>query len=104
MPALEHVVDLRIPSADAHSYTAYRRTSRAEPGQKGSPKPGEIAGYIYDVEDGGQAEGVLLTHKNFCANVNAIDGLYEITPEDQLARRSCSGPTPSGRPRSSTRS
>jgi long-chain acyl-CoA synthetase len=83
MPALEHVVGLHLPPSDAHSYAAFVDKGKAAPVPVQNPDPNEIAGYIYTSGTTGKPKGVLLTHKNFCANVNAIDGLYEITPEDR---------------------
>ncbi len=83
MPSLEHVIGLHLAPSDAHSYAAFVDKGKAAPVPVQEPEPTEIAGYIYTSGTTGKPKGVLLTHKNFCANVNAIDGLYEITPEDR---------------------
>lgn len=83
MPALEHIVGLHLPPSDPNSYAAFSEKGRAAPVPFQHPDPSEIAGYIYTSGTTGKPKGVLLTHKNFCANVNAIDGLFDITPEDR---------------------
>jgi long-chain acyl-CoA synthetase len=83
MPALEHVIGLHLPPGDPNSYAAFIDRGKASPVPFENPDPEEIAGYIYTSGTMGKPKGVLLSHKNFCANVNAIDGLFDITPEDR---------------------
>jgi len=83
MPTVQHVVGLHLPESDDNSFAALTAAGAKAPAPLEQPEPDEIAGYIYTSGTTGKPKGVLLSHKNFCANVNAIEGLFPITPEDR---------------------
>ncbi|HVJ21134.1 MAG TPA: long-chain fatty acid--CoA ligase [Polyangiaceae bacterium] len=83
MPTVQHVVGLHLPESDDNSFAALTAAGAKAPAPFEQPEPDEIAGYIYTSGTTGKPKGVLLSHKNFCANVNAIEGLFPITPEDR---------------------
>ena len=83
MPTVQHVVGLHLPESDDNSFAALTAAGAKAPAPFEQPEPDEIAGYIYTSGTTGNPKGVLLSHKNFCANVNAIEGLFPITPEDR---------------------
>jgi len=80
---VQHVVGLHLPESDDNSFAALTAAGAKAPAPFEQPEPDEIAGYIYTSGTTGKPKGVLLSHKNFCANVNAIEGLFPITPEDR---------------------
>ncbi len=83
MPSVEHVIGLHLPESDPNSFKALLESGDADPAAVEQPDPEEIAGFIYTSGTTGKPKGVLLSHKNFCANVNAHLGLFPITPEDR---------------------
>jgi long-chain acyl-CoA synthetase len=83
MPTVEHIIGLHLPESDKNSWGALLAAGAETPAALEQPEPDEVAGYIYTSGTTGKPKGVLLTHKNFCQNLNAIEGLFQITAEDR---------------------
>ncbi len=84
LPSLQHVSGFELPASEARSYAALLAA-----GQRGAPVPRvkpsaqEPAGYVYTSGTTGEPKGVVLTHQNFCANINALVDLFPISSDDR---------------------
>jgi long-chain acyl-CoA synthetase len=56
----------------------------AKPGISAANEPGDIASLLYTSGTTASPKGVMLTHKNFCANFDSIFKLKLIVPSDNL--------------------
>jgi long-chain acyl-CoA synthetase len=83
IPSLETVIGIALPDTDSRSFGAVSQRGASAPMAALDPAPGEIAGFIYTSGTTGMPKGVVLTHANFCANVNAIDGLFPLSTDDR---------------------
>jgi len=84
IPTLEHVCGFDLDATEARSFAAMLAGGRAaakQPPAKVSPD--EAAGFVYTSGTTGEPKGVVLTHKNFCANINALTPLFPLTSEDR---------------------
>ncbi len=84
LSTLEHVCGFELEARDARSYQALLAKGRAAPPAPAiAPSPEEPAGFVYTSGTTGEPKGVVLTHRNFCANVNAVMDLFPLGPEDR---------------------
>ena len=83
MPTLEHVIGIALPESDPRAFAAVSRRGSTDVKPPLDPAPGEIAGFIYTSGTTGLPKGVVLTHANFCANLNAIYGLFPLSEDDR---------------------
>jgi long-chain acyl-CoA synthetase len=83
IPSLEHVVGLSLPANDERSFAAIQARGKAAPVPPEHPSPNEVAGFIYTSGTTGEPKGVVLTHKNFVANVNAVNEVFRMEPSDR---------------------
>jgi long-chain acyl-CoA synthetase len=83
MPTLEHVVGLDLPESDERSFAALLARGKNADVPPEQPSPNEVAGFIYTSGTTGEPKGVVLTHKNFIANVNGINQVFPMDPTDR---------------------
>jgi long-chain acyl-CoA synthetase len=83
VPSVEHVIGIQLPKDDTRAFASVERSGESAPAPAEHPSPGEIAGFIYTSGTTGLPKGVVLTHGNFCANVNAINQVFQLAPDDR---------------------
>ena len=83
LPALEHIIGLSLPDDDPRSYAAVVARGAQRPHPSVHPASDDVAGFIYTSGTTGKPKGVLLSHGNFCSNVNGIHRLLKFTPDDR---------------------
>ncbi len=84
LPELQHVCGYDLKESDPRSYAALLATGqKAPPVAAVKPAAKEPAGFVYTSGTTGEPKGVVLTHENFCANVNALKDLFPLTAEDR---------------------
>jgi long-chain acyl-CoA synthetase len=82
-PSVEHVLGIDLPPDDGRSFKTVESQGAASPSSPEHPAPGEIAGFIYTSGTTGLPKGVVLTHANFCANVNDVNVVFPLGPSDR---------------------
>jgi long-chain acyl-CoA synthetase len=84
LPSLEHVCCFELEAGDARSYASLLAKGKTSPRVlRTKPTPETPAGYVYTSGTTGEPKGVVLTHKNFCANINPLMELFPLGPEDR---------------------
>jgi long-chain acyl-CoA synthetase len=84
LTCLEHVCCFELEAGDARSYAALLAKGKAAAKVlRTKPAPEEPAGYVYTSGTTGEPKGVVLTHKNFCANINPLMDLFPISSDDR---------------------
>jgi len=83
VPLLEHVLGIDLPADDGRAFKTIESQGSAAPTPAEHPAPGEIAGFIYTSGTTGMPKGVVLTHANFCCNVNDVNVVFPLSSADR---------------------
>ncbi|MBF0236317.1 MAG: long-chain fatty acid--CoA ligase [SAR324 cluster bacterium] len=80
---LQHVVDLAGSISDHKSYKYLLKVGEDHPASSQHPEPDDLMGLIYTSGTTGDPKGVLLSHGNIMSNVNAIEDILDVNPDDR---------------------
>jgi len=83
IPDLEHVINLEGDGeSDERSYDALIARGAGAPVDALDPDPADTAGLIYTSGTTGRPKGVVLSHRNFTSNVNAVQAIFPMRDGD----------------------
>lgn len=84
IPTLQHVCGFDLDATDPRSF-AHLLTSGRAAAKVPTAKidPAQPAGFVYTSGTTGEPKGVVLTHANFCSNINDLTPLFPLTSEDR---------------------
>jgi long-chain acyl-CoA synthetase len=83
IPSLVHLIGIDLPADDPHAFRTVESQGSSTPTPAEHPAAGEIAGFIYTSGTTGLPKGVVLTHANFCCNVNDVNVVFPLGPTDR---------------------
>ncbi|HTM45181.1 MAG TPA: long-chain fatty acid--CoA ligase [Polyangiaceae bacterium] len=85
LPELQHLIGLALTKEDPASYDALLAAGQMQPTAPLFPAAADAAGFIYTSGTTGTPKGVVLSHGNICANVTAIQQLFDLHGDRSLA-------------------
>lgn len=80
--SLAHVLCFDAADGASHSWAAHLQAGAAAPVPPHMPATTDIAGLIYTSGTTGNPKGVVLSHGNFCSNVNAVNSVFPLQDDD----------------------
>jgi long-chain acyl-CoA synthetase len=84
LSTLEHVCGFDIDAQHERSFAKLRESgAAASPVLRVKPDAQSTAAIIYTSGTTGEPKGVVLLHKNLCANINALLEVFPLSPEDR---------------------
>ena len=84
IPTLSHVCGFDLDATDSRSFAHLLTSGRAAAKLPASKiTPSDPAGFVYTSGTTGEPKGVVLTHANFCSNINDLTPLFPLTSEDR---------------------
>jgi long-chain acyl-CoA synthetase len=85
VPTVEHVLGISLADTDPNSFRFHLVRGGTTPVEVIAPSLNDVAGFLYTSGTTGKPKGVLLTHANFCSNVDAVQELFPFGEERSLA-------------------
>ena len=86
LPNLAHVVVMDAEGLDSElTFADFLSRGEAHPVDPISPDADDVAGFVYTSGTTGNPKGVMLTHRNFASNVNAMRAIFPLDPDDRSA-------------------
>ncbi len=82
LDSLERVIYFDGPAHSEDSYAAMMEHGSKNPTDAYHPEPDDLCGFIYTSGTTGKPKGVLLSHSNLMSNVNGVQELLTIGPDD----------------------
>jgi long-chain acyl-CoA synthetase len=83
VPSLKHIIGMELPADDENSYAGLIAKGKKSPVDALDPEPGDTACLIYTSGTTGNPKGVILSHGNIVSNVNAVQHMLPIGPDDR---------------------
>lgn len=83
VPSVKHCISFALPASDADSFDALLERGKAKAVDAIHPKPEDTSCLIYTSGTTGNPKGVILSHGNIVHNINAVQEMLPIGPEDR---------------------
>ncbi|MBK6518452.1 MAG: long-chain fatty acid--CoA ligase [Polyangiaceae bacterium] len=81
--SIKHVIGMELPETDDKSFAALMKKGAESPVAAIDPGPKDTACLIYTSGTTGNPKGVILSHGNIISNVNAVQNMLPIGPDDR---------------------
>ena len=83
VPCIKHVLGMELPKDDPSSFAALMAIGAKSPVEPIDPEPADTACLIYTSGTTGNPKGVILSHGNITSNVNAVQHMLPLGPDDR---------------------
>ncbi|HVY44742.1 MAG TPA: long-chain fatty acid--CoA ligase [Minicystis sp.] len=83
VPSVKHVIGMALPKEDPASFEALLEAGEKNPVASIHPASNDTATLIYTSGTTGNPKGVILSHGNIVSNINAMQTLLPVGPDDR---------------------